>query len=189
LKDRRQAVRSVSLRAGDQLGVSVERDPDIAVPSPGRDLLEIEAGGDEERDYAVPCLVQRAIVEPSSDQGAKMATVFIDGIGAEYGLPGGNLTTTLLELDVSKYYEVRGFFGKKEGKEITITLQVVRPNNPDETPAAGGGTVIGTLDTFALPDGQSFSRSYTTPGLWLQVLATTGPESARIGQLAFIGRE
>jgi hypothetical protein len=118
-----------------------------------------------------------------------MATVFIDGIDVQYGLPGGNLTTTVFEFDVSKYYEVRGFFAKKEGsKEITITLQVVRPNNPNETPAAGGGTVIGTLDTFALPDGQSFSRSYTTPGLWLQVLATTGSYSARLHELAFIGR-
>jgi hypothetical protein len=120
-----------------------------------------------------------------------MATVFIDGIGAQYGLPGGNLTTTVFEFDVSKYYEVRGFFARKaESEEITITLQVVRPNDPNEPPATGGGTVIGTLDTFALPDeAQPITRSYTTPGLWLQVLATTGPHSARLHELSFIGRE
>jgi hypothetical protein len=119
-----------------------------------------------------------------------MATVFIDAIsGSDVEIPGGN-TTTMFELDVHKYYEIRGFFAKHSGQDITITLQVVRPNDPNDTPPAGGGTVLGVLDTFLLPGGQTFSRSYTTPGLWLQVLATAGAGGgARIGQLAFIGRE
>jgi hypothetical protein len=96
----------------------------------------------------------------------------------------------MFELDVHKYYEIRGFFAKHSGQDITITLQVVRPNDANDTPPAGGGTVIGVLDTLTLTDGQSFSRSYTTPGLWLQVLATTGAGGgARLGRLAFIGRE
>lgn len=116
-----------------------------------------------------------------------MATVFIPGIGGSYHLHG-SVTNTLLDLDVSKFYEVRGFFALEEGEDVTITLQVVRPDDPNETPTPDGGTVIGTLDTFALPAGQAFSRSYTTPGLWLRVLGTT-EFSAHLSELSFIGWE
>jgi hypothetical protein len=43
------------------------------------------------------------------------------------------------------------------------------------------------LDQFALQG--DFTRTYSTPGIWLEVLATSGPGGgARIGQLTFVGR-
>ena len=56
---RAQAVSGLALGAGDDVAVAVQRDSDIAVSGPGRDLFEIEAGCDEERDRTVPRLVQR----------------------------------------------------------------------------------------------------------------------------------
>jgi hypothetical protein len=117
-----------------------------------------------------------------------MATVFIPGIGGSHHLHAV-VTNTLLDLDVSKFYEVRGFFALEQGEDVTITLQVVRPDDPNETPTPDGGTVIGTLDTFHLSDnGQPLTRIYTTPGLWLRVLGTT-EFSAHLSELSFIGWE
>jgi hypothetical protein len=86
----------------------------------------------------------------------------------------------------SRTQEIRGFFGKRSGPEITLTLQILNPANPEDKPSATDATVIGVLDQFTL-EGE-FSRSYSVPGIWLQVLASIGSGGgARIGQLAFVG--
>jgi hypothetical protein len=65
----------------------------------------------------------------------------------------------------------------------SITLQILNPTNPEDKPSAADATVIGVLEQFTL-EGE-FSRSYSVPGIWLQVLASIGSGGgARIGQLA-----
>ena len=120
--------------------------------------------------------------------------------------PGGT-SYSLCVLDVSPYQEIRGFFAPRDG-EITLTLQVVEPPNPGAAthPPIGSGTgildapnnpevepsppnykVIGILDQFALE--VEFTRTYSTPGIWLEVLASSVSEfSVRIAQVTFIGR-
>lgn len=115
-----------------------------------------------------------------------MSNVLLSAISASIEIPGGTSDNSLLMIDVEPYQEIRGFFGKRSGPEITLTLQILRPNNPEDKPSAQDGTVIGVLDQFVL-EGE-FSRAYSVPGLWLQVLASIGPGGgARIGQLAFVG--
>jgi hypothetical protein len=114
-----------------------------------------------------------------------VANVLLSAITASIEIPGGTSDNSLLVIDVSPYQEIRGFFGKRSGPEITLTLQIIKPNNPEDKPSAAGGTVIGVLDQFIV-DGE-FSRSYSAPGLWLQVLASIGSGGgARIGHLAFV---
>jgi hypothetical protein len=101
-------------------------------------------------------------------------------------IPGGSSNISVCVLDVSRYWEIRGFFAQRLG-EITLTLQVLAPNDPGAEPSPSNGYVIGTLDQFALQG--NFTRTYSTPGIWLEVLATAGPGGgARIGQLTFVGR-
>lgn len=121
-------------------------------------------------------------------------------------IPGGT-SYSLCVLDVSPYREIRGFFAPREG-EITLTLQVVTPpnpgaatsppigsgtgildapNNPGEEPSPPNNKVIGILDQFVLE--AEFTRTYSTPGIWLEVLALAGRGGGtRIGQVTLIGR-
>jgi hypothetical protein len=101
-------------------------------------------------------------------------------------VPGGNLTTSVCVIDVSTYSEIRGFFAQRSGP-ISLTLQILAPNHSGDEPSASNGYVIGQLDQFALEG--DFTRTYTMPGIWLEVLATTGSGGGkRIGQLTFVGR-
>jgi hypothetical protein len=101
-------------------------------------------------------------------------------------IPGGSSNISVCVLDVSAYWEIRGFFAARLG-EITLTLQALAPNHPGVELNASNGYVIGMLDQFALQG--DFTRTYSTPGIWLEVLASAGPGGgARIGQLTFVGR-
>ncbi|MFY9782283.1 MAG: hypothetical protein WAK12_01935 [Acidimicrobiales bacterium] len=101
-------------------------------------------------------------------------------------VPGGDLTTSVCVIDVSPYWEIRGFFAQRSGP-ITLTLRILAPNNPGAEPSSSNGYVIGQLDQFALQG--DITRTYTMPGIWLEVLATTGSGGGkRIGQLTFVGR-
>ena len=87
---------------------------------------------------------------------------------------------------MSPYWEIRGFFDQRQG-EITLSLQILAPNHPGAEPSPSNGYVIGMLDQFALQG--IFTRTYPTPGIWLEVLAAAGPGGgARIGQLTLVGR-
>jgi hypothetical protein len=121
-------------------------------------------------------------------------------------IPGGT-TYSLCVLDVSPYREIRGFFAPRDG-EITLTLQVLAPNDPgaethpplgnvmgvldassepETEPSPSNGHVIGILDQFALQ--VEFTRTYATPGILLEVVASAAAGvSTRIGQVTFIGR-
>ena len=115
-----------------------------------------------------------------------MGNVLLSAIESSIEIPGGTSDNSLLVIDVEPYQEIRGFFGKRSGPEITLTLQILKPKSHGDKPSAANGTVIGVLDQFTL-EGE-FSRSYGVPGIWLQVLASIGPGGgARIGQLAFVG--
>ena len=101
-------------------------------------------------------------------------------------IPGGSSDVSVLVVDVSPYWEIRGFFAQRTG-QITLTLQVLAPNNEGAEPSPSNGHVIGTLDQFALQG--EITRTYSTPGIWLQVLASAGPGGGvRIGQLTLVGR-
>jgi hypothetical protein len=101
-------------------------------------------------------------------------------------IPGGSSNISVCVLDVSPYWEIRGFFAQRLG-EITLTLQVLAPNTHGAEPSPSNGYVIGLLDQFSLQG--DFTRTYSTPGIWLEVLASAGPGGgARIGQLSFVGR-
>lgn len=115
-----------------------------------------------------------------------MPNVLLHSITSSIEVPGGTSDNSLLVIDVQPYQEIRGFFGKRLGPQITLTLQILKPNNANDRPSATNGTVIGVLDQFILEG--DFSHSYNVPGVWLQVLASIGPGGgARIGQLAFVG--
>lgn len=115
-----------------------------------------------------------------------MANIVLSAIEADLLIPGGTSDNSLLVIDVKPYREIRGFFAKRGGPQITLTLQILEPNSSDDKPSAANGSVIGVLDQFVL-EGE-FSRLYGAPGPWLQVLASIGPGGgARIGQLAFVG--
>lgn len=115
-----------------------------------------------------------------------MGNVLLSAIESSIEIPGGTSANSLLVINVEPYQEIRGFFGKRSGPEITLTLQILNPTNPGNKPSATDATVIGVLDQFTL-EGE-FSRSYSVPGIWLQVLASIGSGGgARIGQLAFVG--
>jgi hypothetical protein len=114
---------------------------------------------------------------------------------------------SLCVLDVSSYREIRGFFAPRDG-EVTLTLQIIEPpnpgaathppigsgtgildtpNNPGEEPSPPNYNVIGILDQFVLE--VEFTRTYSTPGIWLEVLASAPPGgNPRIGQVTLIGR-
>jgi hypothetical protein len=101
-------------------------------------------------------------------------------------IPGGTSDNSVCVLDVSPYWEIRGFFAQRDG-DITLTLQALAPNNPGAEPSSSNGKIIGVLDEFTLQG--DFTRTYSTPGIWLEVLASSGRGGgARIGQLSFVGR-
>jgi hypothetical protein len=101
-------------------------------------------------------------------------------------IPGGSSNISVCVFDVSPYWEIRGFFKQNTG-DITLTLQILEPNHPGAEPSASNGNFIGMLDQFALQG--DFTRTYSTTGIWLEVLASSGPGGGvRIGQLTFVGR-
>jgi hypothetical protein len=102
-----------------------------------------------------------------------MGNVLLSAIEFSMEIPGGTSDSSLLVMNVEPYREIRGFFGKRSGPEITLTLQILNPKSPEDKPSATNGTVIGVLDQFTLEG--DFPRSYSVPGLWLQVLASIGP--------------
>jgi hypothetical protein len=76
---RAQMVRGLTLRAGDDVAVAVQRDSDTAVSGPGRDLLEIEARGDEGRDRTVARLMQRDRLDAAPFHAFSAAARSVDG--------------------------------------------------------------------------------------------------------------
>ncbi|MGC1185350.1 MAG: hypothetical protein WBA31_09400 [Candidatus Dormiibacterota bacterium] len=118
-----------------------------------------------------------------------MANVLISAITSPIEIVEG--TASLLVIDVSPYREIRGFFGSRPVPEtiLTLTLQILKANDPADKPNAADGTVIGVLDQFIVDT--EFSRSYSAPGLWLQVLASasSGGFPVRINRMAFVGWE
>jgi len=113
-----------------------------------------------------------------------MATVLLNAITADLNVPGGTSDLEIVEFDVSPYREIRGFFGKRGGPEVTITIQLIDPSGHHK------GDVIGVLDAFTVEEGEPFSRSWNTPGLTLRVLVSVGAGGgAHLEYLAFVAWE
>lgn len=92
-------------------------------------------------------------------EAAGYATVAVDwpdDPAKDILIPGGSSKNSLCVLDVSPFWEIRGFFDQRQG-EITLSLQILAPNHPGAEPSPSNGYVICSTSSPC----RAFSRART----------------------------